>query len=282
MASPPSGSEKIKAEVLRKTGQYDPECVLYVELQKSNISDISFLQLFPSITYLDLFVHHIFCSIKSFFPSSFNQISQLEALSAVPNLLILVVDQNSLINLSFSFPTAVFFSILPFLDGIENCLQLQRLSVCGNPIRSLGDISRVSKLKKLTHLSFYDPATNVRSNICDAPGYREMVISVVPSLLSLDGQRIQFDRLPAAADLIAYLDAKPEKLPVPQPWLKPGGLHPLLTSHASSSHLSVVGFVFRSDMLQPPASFLTDSLQRAREAIEKAKLEQPGPGQMKK
>ncbi|KAK3773004.1 hypothetical protein RRG08_036337 [Elysia crispata] len=161
MASNETDSGGIITRQLLKShsGEFDVESIHTISLHSAGIHDLGCISECTCLERLNL---------------SNNNVARLHKLAGLTSL--------TTLNLSANRITS--------LDGLQSLENLQKLNVSGNLIGSVDALRCLTALDKLTSLRLYDKASGLTNPMCNS-NYIDEVLSMLPVLLNLDGERIR-------------------------------------------------------------------------------------------
>lgn len=142
------------------SGEFDLESILYLNLKRQEISDVGCIGECSCLTRLDL---------------SENGLTKLLGLSSLLQL--------TYLNLSANF--------LQSIEGLQTLDNLEYLNVAGNLILSFDVLKTLSDLSKLSRLRLQDRSYSLFNPICKNEVYKPKVLSILPNLSVLDGERVK-------------------------------------------------------------------------------------------
>lgn len=82
------------------------------------------------------------------------------------------------------------FNSIESVHGVQALAELKTLELSGNRIASLEALTELSHLHQLTWLSLCDVAEAAPNPVCKMPFYKDRLMAAVPSLLTLNGRRM--------------------------------------------------------------------------------------------
>lgn len=151
---------RISKQMLKMASrEFDVESIYSVKLCDLNIVELGCIGLCSSLERLDL---------------SRNNLSKLSLLSSLSNLSHLNLSSNRLSN----------------LDGLHALNNLVDLNISGNLIASTDALRVCCGLEKLSELRMKDNVRNLTNPACLNNDYKNRVLSLLPKLIILDGERL--------------------------------------------------------------------------------------------
>ncbi|ESO92658.1 hypothetical protein LOTGIDRAFT_233089 [Lottia gigantea] len=151
---------KITKQFLKTiSGEFEVESIHNINLQNLDINDLGSISDCTNLEQLDL---------------SKNNLSKLHKLAGLDHLAVLNLSANR----------------IHCLEGLQSLEGLCKLNLSGNLIGSIGELGCLTGLSNLKELRLEDYRTGLSNPLCHNTNYKQDVINLFPTLVSLNGERV--------------------------------------------------------------------------------------------
>lgn len=172
-----------------QSGEFDLESIHILKIRRFDIDNLGCISKCTGLERLDL---------------SLNDISNLQALASLKQLSFLNLSANRITN----------------IEPLKELESLQTLNIAGNLIGSFGSLSVLTQLVSLDTLRLRDVTEGLSNPVCNNVVYRAKIREMLPSLKTLDGERLSgkgselfelFSTLDAAIEQGSKADPDPSR-----------------------------------------------------------------------